>query len=217
VQHELRSRQLVGSNEVGHRNSRQTRVELSRRYADAHRNAPGQSPSAGLCWALNLEWRNEMLRKAMTVLAAAAVGLAAPTMALARGGGGGGGGGGGHGGGGFGGGGFGGGGFHGGGGFAGGGFRGGEFNGGFHGFGPGPAVVHDGGGFRGFGPGPVVRGGHDHDFGHHRYGFYPYSDYYGYAYYPYDDSYYDNGSCYVVNQRVHTAHGWRTRPVQVCG
>ena len=58
------------------------------------------------------------------------------------------------------------------------------------------------------------------DFGHHRYGFYPYSDYYGYAYYPYDyydDSYYDNGSCYVVNRRVHTTHGWRTRPVQVCG
>jgi hypothetical protein len=67
----------------------------------------------------------------------------------------------------------------------------------------------------GFGPGQVVRGGHDNDFGHHRYGFYPYSDYYGYAYYPYDsydDSYYDNGSCYVVNQRVRTAHGWRTRP-----
>jgi hypothetical protein len=195
VQHELRRWDRT----IGHRNSRQTRVELRRRYADVHRNAPEQAPSAGLCWAPNLE--NKMLRKAIIALAVAAVGLAAPTMALARGGGGGGG----HGGGGFGGGGFGGGGFH-----------GGEFNGGFHGFGPGPAVAHDGGGLRGFGPGPVVRGGHDHDFGHHRYGFYPYSNYYGYADYSYD-SYYDNGSCYVVDQRVHTTRGWRTRPVQVCG
>ena len=39
------------------------------------------------------------------------------------------------------------------------------------------------------------------------------------GYYPdyaYDDSYYDNGSCYVVQQRVHTSRGWRVRPVQVC-
>src|SRR5882757_3367027 len=73
-----------------------------------------------------------MLRKtAIALLAIASVGLAAPTMALARGGGGGGGGGmgGGHGGG-FGGG-FGGGGFH-GGGFGGGGFHGG-MAGGFRG------------------------------------------------------------------------------------
>lgn len=77
---------------------------------------------------------------------------------------------------------------------------------------------------RGFGPGPAVRGGHDHDFGHHRYGrgygFYPYGYYDDYAYYDYpysyDDSYYDNGSCYVVNRRVHTTHGWRIRPGHVC-
>src|SRR5258705_3959127 len=77
-----------------------------------------------------------MLRKtAIALLAFASVGLAAPTMALARGGGGGGGGGGGHGGGGgMGGGGFGGGGggFH-GGGLGGGGFhRGGIRGGGLH-------------------------------------------------------------------------------------
>jgi hypothetical protein len=74
---------------------------------------------------------------------------------------------------------------------------------------------------RGFGPGPIVRGGHDHDFGHHRYGwgygYWPYRDDYANYDYPYYDSYYDNGSCYVVNRRVHTAHGWRTRPGQVCG
>ena len=82
-------------------------------------------------------------RKMFALLAVAAVGLAAPTMALARGGGGGG-----HGGGGFG-----------GGGFAGGGLHGGGFGGGgFHGYGPGPAVVHNGGGFHGFGPSPLVRG-----------------------------------------------------------
>src|SRR5882724_8231256 len=81
-----------------------------------------------------------MLRKtAIALLAVASVGLAAPTMALARGGGGGGGGGHGGGGGGMGGGhgggfggGFGGGGFH-GGGFGGGGFHGGMAGGGFHG------------------------------------------------------------------------------------
>lgn len=31
------------------------------------------------------------------------------------------------------------------------------------------------------------------------------------------NSYYDNGSCYVVQRRVHTAHGWRKQPRQVCG
>src|ERR1700716_2313286 len=82
-----------------------------------------------------------MLRKtAIALLAVASVGLAAPTMALARGGGGGGMGGG-HGGG-FGGG-FGGGGFH------GGGFGGGGFHGGFRG---GGMAFHDGG-FRGGGHG----------------------------------------------------------------
>jgi hypothetical protein len=129
-----------------------------------------------------------MLRRTIIALSAvASLGLMSPTMALARGGGGGG-----HGGGGFGGG----GGFH-GGGFGGGGFHGGGFAGGFH-----------GGGFHGRGF------GHRFGFGG---GFYPYYD--DYAYYPngYDDSYYDDGSCYVVRRRVHTAHGWRVRPVQVCG
>ena len=32
---------------------------------------------------------------------------------------------------------------------------------------------------------------------------------YDYPYYTYGDSYYDNGSCYVVQRRVHAAHGWR--------
>ena len=147
-----------------------------------------------------------MLRKARIALAIAAIGLAAPTMALARGGGGGGGG-------------------HGGGfagaGFSGGGFHGGGFSGRFLGFGPGPAVVQNGGGFHGFAAGPVVRGGHDHEFGHRRYGWgygnWPYWDDYAYYDYPYYDSYYDSGSCYVVNRRVRTMHGWRTQPSQVCG
>jgi hypothetical protein len=56
------------------------------------------------------------------------------------------------------------------------------------------------------------------------YGLYgAYGDDYGYDYpngyypYAYDDSYGDNGDCYVVRRRVHTVHGWRVRPVQVCG
>src|SRR5882762_7640813 len=96
-----------------------------------------------------------------------------------------------------------------GGGLHGGGFRGGEFHG---------------------------RGFHDRDFGRRfafgsgaGYGFYDpyyyddYSDGYGYGYpyvyYPYasSDSYADSGSCYVVQRRVHTTHGWRRQPVQVCG
>jgi hypothetical protein len=95
----------------------------------------------------------------------------------------------------------GGGGGHGGGGFGGGGFRGGGFAGGYQngGFGRG---FHGGYGHRfAFGSGPG-------------YGYYPY-DYYDYSYDPYAD--YDNGSCYVVQQRVHTSHGWRGQPVQVCG
>jgi hypothetical protein len=153
-----------------------------------------------------------MLHKTViALLAIASVGLAAPTMALARGGGGGGGGHGG-GGGGFGGG---GGGFHGGTGMGGGGFHsggmamdgGGAFRGGM--------AFHDGG-FRG---GESGRGfGHDRDFGR-RFGigiggYYPYDYYDNYAY---DDSYYDNGNCYVVQRRAHTTHGWRLQPVQVCG
>ena len=141
-------------------------------------------------------------RTVVALLTLAAVGLAAPTMALARGGGGGSHGGG-FGGGGFHGGGSGGGGFH-GGGLGGGGFRGG-----------GMAAAH---GFHGgqFG-GSHDRGFHDHDFGHRRFAFGPGFDAYDYYDpYTYDDSYYDNGSCYVVQRRVHTTHGWRLQPVQVC-
>ena len=38
-----------------------------------------------------------------------------------------------------------------------------------------------------------------------------------YPYYIADDFYYDDGGCYVVRRRVHTRHGWRIQPVQVCG
>ncbi len=45
----------------------------------------------------------------------------------------------------------------------------------------------------------------------------PYAYYDDYPYY-YDDSYYsDDTGCYIVRQRVLTRHGWRVRPVQVCG
>jgi hypothetical protein len=159
-------------------------------------------------------------KTAIALLAVTAIGLASPTMALARGGGGGGGHGGGMGGGGgfHGGGGFGGGGFHGGG--IGGGFRGGNMAGGFHG----------GSSFGGF------RGGGFHDRGFHGRGFgsrfafgtglgygaydpYYYDDYsdgYGYPYAS-GDSYAESDGCYLVQRRVHTAHGWRRQPVQVCG
>src|SRR6201993_2482609 len=91
-----------------------------------------------------------MLRKTViALLAFASVGLAAPTMALARGGGGGGGGGHGGGGGGFGGGGGGGGGGNGGG--------GGGFAGAAHGFGGGGGGFA-GGGWHGGGPGLTMRG-----------------------------------------------------------
>jgi hypothetical protein len=54
------------------------------------------------------------------------------------------------------------------------------------------------------------------------YGPYGYDDYYDYPYYAdnsyYDDSYYGGyGGCYIVQQRVHTRHGWRIQPTQVCG
>ena len=78
-----------------------------------------------------------------------------------------------------------------------GGFAGGYHNGGFgHGF-------HGGHGRR-FAVGSGLG-----------YGFYPYSYYDDYAYDPY--AYYDDGSCYVVKRRVHTSHGWRRQPVEVCG
>jgi hypothetical protein len=134
-----------------------------------------------------------MLRKTIIALSAvASIGLVSPTMALARGGGGGG-----HGGGGFGGGHMGGGGGWHGGGLGGGGFHGGNFGGGFH---------HGGFAGRGF--------GHRFAFGG---GLYPYYDTYAYdAPYAYGDSYVDDGDCYVIQRRVHTAYGWRLRPVQVC-
>ncbi|WP_438278190.1 hypothetical protein [Nitrobacter sp.] len=131
------------------------------------------------------------MRKTMiALLAALALGLVAPTTAVARGG--------------FGG--FHGGGFHGGfHGFHGGGFRGGGFHGGFHGGGFG----HRGFYRRGFGWGLGL--GFAAPFGYYGWG-YPY-DYYGY---PYGySSYYDD--CYLTRRRVHTRHGWRWRRVEVCG
>ena len=144
-----------------------------------------------------------MLHKtAIALLAVTSIGLISPTMALARGGGGGGHGGGG---GGFhGGGGFGGGGFHGGGGFGGGGFHGGNMAGGFH------------GGFGGFrGSGLYGHGFHGRGFGNR----FAFGTGLGYGFYDpyYYDSYAEGDGCYVVQRRVHTAHGWRRQPVQVCG
>ena len=173
-----------------------------------------------------------MLRKSMIALCAAASVMAlTPNMALARGGGGGGGG---HGGGG---GGFGGhaGGFS-GGGFGGGGFaaRGGNFGGanfaarGVSGgnFSNSFARAPTGNFNAGAVPGNRVAAGNfghgrfDHGFRHGRRFFVGgayYDGYWDYPDYAYDDSYYDNGSCYVVQRRVHTSYGWRIRPVQVCG
>jgi hypothetical protein len=83
----------------------------------------------------------------------------------------------------------------------GGGFHSGAYAGGFHG-----------------GLGPAIRGFHGHDYGHLRYGYRPYGYWNDYAYdYPYYDSYYDNGSCYVVQRRLHTAHGSHLHPRRVCG
>src|SRR6266403_2108096 len=81
---------------------------------------------------------------------------------------------------------------------------------------------------RGFRSGSFHHGFHHHGrrfaFGAFALGLgYPYASYddydYGYPYYDYanDDSDYGDGGCYVVQRRVHTRHGWRTRPVQVCG
>ena len=43
-----------------------------------------------------------------------------------------------------------------------------------------------------------------------------YNDYYDYPYYVSDGYYYDDGGCYIAQQRVLTRYGWRFRPVQVC-
>ena len=180
-----------------------------------------------------------MLRKTMIALCAiASIGMLAPDLALARGGGGGhGGGGGGHGGG------MGGGMGGGGRGMGGGGFGGhaGSFGGGNF-----AARGMNTGNFNSFAratPGVAVQGnrfananfarnanfnqpGFHHGFHrfHHRNVFFvgggfvgPYYDYWDYPDYAYNDDYYGNGSCYVVQRRVHTSYGWRIRPVQVCG
>jgi hypothetical protein len=156
-----------------------------------------------------------MLRKTMmTLLALAAVVLVAPNVASARGGFGGG----------FGGHGMGGGGW-GGRGMGGGGWSGGR-----------PAMIGGGafrsaaigGNFRSAAIGPGFRPGFHNAF-HHRFpgrnfafaaglgSFAYYDGYYPYYDYAYDDSYYGDGGCYIVRQRVHTRYGWRIRPVQVCG
>ena len=70
-----------------------------------------------------------------------------------------------------------------------------------------------------FASGNFARGGFNHGFRHHRHfvgGFFV-DDGWGYPDYAYDDTYSDDGGCYIVQQRVHTAYGWRIRPVQVCG
>jgi hypothetical protein len=121
--------------------------------------------------------------------------------------------------------------------------RGGHGGGGFHGFGGGSGVrsaaISGGGTFRSAAIGASVpaavvgrgtfaangfRAGAFHHGFHHRRAFvfgafagpYAYYDDY-YPYYVNDDTYYDDGGCYIVRQRVHTRHGWRIRPVQVCG
>jgi len=86
---------------------------------------------------------------------------------------------------------------HAGAGFAG--VHGGGFHGGFH---------HG----RGFGVGAFGLG-----LGYGLYAPYDYYADYGYPYYAYNDSFYDGDGCYVVRRRVHTPHGWRIRPVQICG
>jgi hypothetical protein len=163
-----------------------------------------------------------MLRKTMIALfTIASVGMLAPGAASARGGHGGGGGGGGgyHGGGG--------GGFH--GGFGAGGFRSVAIGGGGNfrsvAIGTGVPAAVSGSGFRSgtFAVNGFRTGAFHHGF-HHRRAFVigafagPYAYYDDYSpYYVYDDTYYDGGGCYIIRQRVHTRHGWRIRPVQVCG
>jgi hypothetical protein len=80
------------------------------------------------------------------------------------------------------------------------GFRGGDFHHGFRG--------------RGFALGAFGGGLYDDYYDYPDYGYY--SDYGAYPDYAYDDSYSDNGSCYVVQRRVHLKSGWRLQPVQVC-
>jgi hypothetical protein len=169
-----------------------------------------------------------MLRKTMVALCAiASIGMLAPDMALARGGHGGGGGGG-MGGGGRG---MGGGSFGGHANFSGGNFAGRGMNtGNFNSFARAtPNVAVQGNRFAGqgnfagnrFAHANWNRPGFNHGF-RHRHVFFaggfvgPGYDYWDYPDYAYND-YYDDGGCYVVQRRIHTAYGWRVRPVQVCG
>jgi hypothetical protein len=85
--------------------------------------------------------------------------------------------------------------------------------------GGGGGMAWRGSGMRVAAIGAGARFGHFHH-GFHRRVFFvgagPYAYYDDYPYY--DDSYYaDDGGCYIVRQRVLTRHGWRLRPVQVCG
>jgi hypothetical protein len=82
-------------------------------------------------------------------------------------------------------------------------------------FAPRSGVAFAGHGFRGH-DGGFRRGFHGRGFAFGT-GLYGYDDYYDYPDYAYDDTYYDDGSCYVVQRRVHTRQGWRLQPVQVCG
>jgi hypothetical protein len=79
---------------------------------------------------------------------------------------------------------------------------------------------HDGGFLsRGFGPGLAV-GAIGPGLGNGLYASYDNADYgYPYVYYPngYSDDYDDTDGCYVIRRHVHTTHGWRLHPVQVCG
>jgi hypothetical protein len=217
--------------------SRASRVEV--RVAIGHfvavitrsRNGIEANASSFAGWITR---RDDMLRKSMIALCTvASIAMLAPGLALARGGGGGGGHGGG---GGFGGGHGGGGGFGGAhaGGFGGGGFAARGFSGGGN-FGNSFARAAPVGAVAGVAAvqgGRFVNGAYNHGYFNH--GFHhgrrffvgggyvgPYYDDYGYyPDYAYDDSYYDNGyngGCYIVQRRVHTAYGWRVRPIQVCG
>ena|SRR5258708_39616941 len=88
-----------------------------------------------------------------------------------------------------------------------------------HGFGGHGGFGHGGFG-RGFGYG-IGAFGLGVGLGYGLYGPYGPYGYYG-GYYPYygGDYYTDDGGyggCYVERRRVHTPHGWRIRPVEVCG
>jgi len=166
-----------------------------------------------------------MLHKTMiALLAVASISMLVPDIALARGGGGGGGGGGGRGSGGHGGygGSVGGGNFGAaaarGGSFGAAAVRGGSWSGSFARSTPTGAAGWQGGRFAG---GTFAHGGFHHGFHHGRRffagGFWGPDYYDDYPYYAADDSYYDNGNCYIVQRRVHTRHGWRFQPIQVCG